>query len=203
MKRFLCIKDVVMDGTGEKAYFKGKVYISEKDGCITNESGFIGHSWSSMVNEYFLELTPELIRQLAQTQPQPQLPVIETGVIELPKNVSLCTKLRVFADGEPVDLTKYPELRKYCKPESIKTEIDYSKIPVGTRIECFNKSDKSDSWLGYFVKQHDSSTIVIGFNVIGFNNSGVVNARYISTDHYDIQILQLPKQSNGETIQKD
>lgn len=99
------------------------------------------------------ELTPSLIQQLAkeaglagfmltldilsQMQPQqPQLPVVETGVIELPENVSnIIAYSASHKNGDVVSLSLWPDLRKYCKPESIKTEVDYSKIPVGSVVK--------------------------------------------------------------------
>lgn len=45
--RFLCIKDVVMDN-GEKAYVKGKTYVSDMVNCITDESGCINHYWGCL-----------------------------------------------------------------------------------------------------------------------------------------------------------
>jgi hypothetical protein len=175
MKKFLCIKDVVMDGTGEKAYFKGKVYISEQNGCITNESGFIGHSWSSMVNEYFLELTPELIRQLSQMQPQPQLPVVETGVLKSPAEITKCGSVIGLefknsegqkcylnignpAIGSRLEMldTVYP--REFYK--DIKTEIDYSKIPVGSIVKVFNGCLTPAGW----VVKNDGKSIMVGLH---------------------------------------
>lgn len=44
-QKFLCKETVVMNHTGEMVYIKGKTYPSEQDGCITNEVGYIGHSW--------------------------------------------------------------------------------------------------------------------------------------------------------------
>lgn len=54
--RWVCIKDVVMEGTGEVAYIKGNVYLSEQDGCLTNEQLEVGHFWleDSTIKEYFI-----------------------------------------------------------------------------------------------------------------------------------------------------
>lgn len=43
--RFYCKKTVVMEGDGMIAYTKGKTYVSEKDGCITDDKGLIEHWW--------------------------------------------------------------------------------------------------------------------------------------------------------------
>lgn len=43
---FLCIKDVMMDNDSEDiAYFQGETYLSENDGCITDENGDKSHWW--------------------------------------------------------------------------------------------------------------------------------------------------------------
>lgn len=62
--KFLCIKDVVMDN-GVIEYYAGKTYVSEKDGCITNESGEIEHSWIDTEDEdlpeyYFSPITSKV-----------------------------------------------------------------------------------------------------------------------------------------------
>lgn len=45
-KQYLCKQDVIMDD-GELAYIKGRVYMSENDGCITDEEGDSEHEWHS------------------------------------------------------------------------------------------------------------------------------------------------------------
>lgn len=56
--RFLCIQDVVMEGSGILAYKEGHTYMSECDGCITNECGYIEHVWlMDKVNEFFRKIT--------------------------------------------------------------------------------------------------------------------------------------------------
>lgn len=44
-QKFRCIKDVVMD-SGEIDYVAGRIYTSDKSGCITDEEGCVGHMWS-------------------------------------------------------------------------------------------------------------------------------------------------------------
>ena len=58
---FLCIKDVYMifdddEQDDEPVYIEGKTYKCEFDGCITDETGDDGHSWTidSEVDEYFV-----------------------------------------------------------------------------------------------------------------------------------------------------
>lgn len=51
---FECIKTVIMNGDGDIAYEKGYLYMSEEDGCITDLSGDIFHSWGvNYFSEYF------------------------------------------------------------------------------------------------------------------------------------------------------
>lgn len=47
---FECIQHVVMDD-GIVAYVKGKAYVSEKDGCITNEQHDECHEWSTQESD--------------------------------------------------------------------------------------------------------------------------------------------------------
>lgn len=56
--RFLCIDTVVMNYTDEIAYIKGKEYVSELGGCITDEQGTETHYWSEKegVWNYFIKL---------------------------------------------------------------------------------------------------------------------------------------------------
>lgn len=51
---FLCIKDVVMQSSGSIAYTKGKVYSSEKKGCITDNNGSVNHGApNEFLRKYF------------------------------------------------------------------------------------------------------------------------------------------------------
>lgn len=61
--QFLCIKDVIME-TGEKNYTKGKTYISERFGCITNDLYEPDHKWSGVDNtEEFFERIPTNVQK--------------------------------------------------------------------------------------------------------------------------------------------
>jgi hypothetical protein len=53
--KFLCIKDVVMNGfsNGTISYYKGKVYTSDSDDCITDEQGDQNHYWFDSVYTFF------------------------------------------------------------------------------------------------------------------------------------------------------
>lgn len=56
--RFLCIKDVVMEN-GRIDYIKGKEYLSEISGFITDEEGYVYHSWDDVkyLKKYFKKIT--------------------------------------------------------------------------------------------------------------------------------------------------
>lgn len=56
--RFKCIKTVIMDNNPDDiAYRKGKFYVSDYDGCITDENEFKGHSWLvRKLSEYFIKV---------------------------------------------------------------------------------------------------------------------------------------------------
>lgn len=56
---FLCIKDVMMnDNPDEIAYFQGEIYLSENEGCITDEYGDKSHRWvkEEDINCYFKKI---------------------------------------------------------------------------------------------------------------------------------------------------
>jgi len=51
---FLCIKNVIMTVTGDIAYTKGNSYVSEKEGCITDNNGSVNHGTPiEFLMEYF------------------------------------------------------------------------------------------------------------------------------------------------------
>lgn len=52
--RFVCTKDVIMEGSRQVNYVKGDVYTSEQDGCITNMLGETWHSWTNPECQNFL-----------------------------------------------------------------------------------------------------------------------------------------------------
>lgn len=56
--KFECIKDVMMDNNPKNiAYTSGKTYISELDGCITDDQNKVDHHWSNEKSEqYFIKL---------------------------------------------------------------------------------------------------------------------------------------------------
>lgn len=57
--KFKCFKDVIMRGVSKnKAYTSGKTYISEKDGCITDDDGAIYHNWNEIdAKLYFIKVS--------------------------------------------------------------------------------------------------------------------------------------------------
>lgn len=55
-----CIEEVVMEDGGEIAYLKDKVYVSEIDKCITDESGNKEHYWvDDEYYKYFQQIEPD------------------------------------------------------------------------------------------------------------------------------------------------
>lgn len=57
--QFLCIKDVIMSGKEDDiAYFQGEIYLSENDGCITDEYGDKSHWWlkEDDINSHFKKI---------------------------------------------------------------------------------------------------------------------------------------------------
>lgn len=57
-KKFLCIKDAVMINSNTTEYNKGKVYTSERNGCITDNSGAAHRQWTKgeIIRQYFQPL---------------------------------------------------------------------------------------------------------------------------------------------------
>ena len=53
---YKCIKDVNMSSDGRIEYVAGKIYTSEQDGCLTDESGIKGHYWlkGDLFKKYFI-----------------------------------------------------------------------------------------------------------------------------------------------------
>lgn len=66
-------------------------------------------------------------------KPKIELPVKETGVLNIPGGYNLTTPLRSYWNKDKVDLSEYPELKPLCK--DIKTEIDNSKIPKNSIVK--------------------------------------------------------------------
>lgn len=58
---FMCIKRVEMNGDPNNvAYWEGKVYRSELDGCITDDGGDNYHSWiCNYASKYFINVNDE------------------------------------------------------------------------------------------------------------------------------------------------
>jgi len=57
--KFLCIKDVIMNNEPDEiAYFQGEIYLSENEGCITDEYGDKSHWWvkEEDINCYFKKI---------------------------------------------------------------------------------------------------------------------------------------------------
>lgn len=70
-ERYLCRSTVVMD-SGEIAYIKGKVYLSERDGFITDEQGDSKHSWpdAEMESVYFEKYEDSMSERVTLTYEQ-------------------------------------------------------------------------------------------------------------------------------------
>lgn len=57
--KFKCIKSVCINNNlNEVAYDKDKIYISEEDGCITDNDNNINHKWhDDWILEFFIRIT--------------------------------------------------------------------------------------------------------------------------------------------------
>lgn len=56
--RFKCIKTVIMDNNpNDIIYYEGRFYVSDYDGCITDEDGYKHHCWTELDSlEYFIRV---------------------------------------------------------------------------------------------------------------------------------------------------
>lgn len=52
---FQCIKDVVMIN-GAFVYRRGNFYVSQNDGCITDDDGDQAHQWDENWTDYFVKV---------------------------------------------------------------------------------------------------------------------------------------------------
>lgn len=57
--KFKCIKPVcINDNPNEIAYDKNQIYVSEEDGCITDNEGNINHKWhDDWILDFFIRVT--------------------------------------------------------------------------------------------------------------------------------------------------
>jgi hypothetical protein len=55
---FYCFETVTLIDNGEVCYIRGKRYVSEAMGCITNEGGDKNHEWreGKMLDEFFINI---------------------------------------------------------------------------------------------------------------------------------------------------
>lgn len=69
--KFKCVKDVIMNDSGETAYIKGHVYMSELDECITDEQGFVSHFWGTRdADKYFVRDDDAIIPKIRLDIPE-------------------------------------------------------------------------------------------------------------------------------------
>lgn len=135
---------------------------------------------------------------LSQMQPKPQLPVVETGVLKSPAEITGCKDVDavrwIDKDGDRRDyilnaydycmrrnLNEFP--REFYK--DIETEIDYSKIPVGSKIEIEFENNNAIAYLqgvkdDHLLLSHWGKSVSFDFMLL---LSGIKS----------IKILQLPK----------
>lgn len=68
--KFKCIKDVIMDNDpNDIAYYAGNIYVSEQNGCITDEGRLKTHHWDECkyteegkaLKDYFVRVPKEMV----------------------------------------------------------------------------------------------------------------------------------------------
>lgn len=129
-KEYLCIKTVVMD-SGYTAYIKGKVYISEQNGCITDEKNNTNHFWTKKgMNKFFteiqetFEITKETIIKYKMKDEFPEVFKVKLEVGKWYKTKSNCLfNLNEITDnfylgyGFTKSMTYYGEFKEYIRTE--------------------------------------------------------------------------------------
>lgn len=106
-EKFLCIKNVEMGGDpNDIAYFAGRIYESEMDGCITNALGGKDHEWD-LSDDFYKYFTRDLHQK---TCPTPTSELIEREcdalkIMLLKKNLKYgdsATSKGILFDHSPV-----------------------------------------------------------------------------------------------------
>ena len=88
---FVCLKTVIMDGNAsDVAYNRGRIYYSEKDGCITDNQGAFEHEWGNDVYSFFIKLEDR--------------EVVQNERVEHPSHY---TWLRELCGIEVIDITRH------------------------------------------------------------------------------------------------
>lgn len=132
-----------------------------------------------------------VLRQFVQSQVRPKvkLTMVETGIIDLPNGYWLQGDHDRIKSGDKIDLCKFSYLKSFCKPESIQTTVDYSKIVAGSELRCTSKSDKC---IGFF-KCYDNINNTITLSLSFPYSCG--NTRCIDCSCFSIEILALPSEA--------
>jgi hypothetical protein len=101
-------------------------------------------SMITSVNHYKGSSVRVTVTELPEIQ-QPK--TVKTGLIDIDPSIKLKIDgiANLVCDGDIVDLVKYPELKQFCKNESIQTSIDWDSIPVGSLVEVSHINNDSKS----------------------------------------------------------
>ena len=131
--KFKCVKDVIMNDSGETAYIKGHVYMSEQDECITDEQGFVSHFWGTRdADKYFVRDDDAIIPKIRLDIPEGYIfhAVEKNKVVlkrKLPESWEEC--LMMIGDVEYVTGTSEVETLEAGKILDIK--YNYNSLPTG------------------------------------------------------------------------
>jgi hypothetical protein len=140
--RFLCIKNVEMDGNPDDiSYIKDKIYVSEEDGCITDEGGNTNHWWN--VHTYNTEDCSKYFSKIVGEFSQTEYAI--TAECDKLKEM-LLDKNRKYGDSA----LSYGSVFKISPVTALKARIN-DKI---ARLKNDNKDEDEDiilDLLGYFI----------------------------------------------------
>lgn len=107
----------------------------------------------------------------------------KTGVLNIPHNTVLTIydgNPKHFTRGTNIDLAIFPELEPLCK--DIRTEWDFSSIPVGSLVEVVENKNKKVGWL----KDNEQDYLRL---LCSEKDSFTVEKEWVKS----IRIIELPK----------
>ncbi len=164
-KQYKCIKTAVMEN-GEIAYIKGNVYLSQRDGNITDERGLITHKWpdclSDEIEEYFeeydeekdkweerrYEIAREMLPYAAETSRSILMSGHSLGDDAKGKTLAeVCASSAVsFADALIAELHKKPNPETKPEKQPNKKEVAIGEVVEyqGEHLLCVEKTDNED-----------------------------------------------------------
>lgn len=131
-KQYECVKDVVMNGSGKHEFIKGRIYKSEIDNRLINESGEPDHSFpEEVVKDYFKEA---VIYTCLTVKNSPLNHIATIEELNREYNLSFCVSSAIHQILKPIKGSKRDDLKKAIK--FLEHEI---KVMDKKKINSINK----------------------------------------------------------------